>query len=92
MFFLIAKSVFVGILFGVLYAFLFFNKLYKFIFGSVGKNIIKYSINTALNFIVLISIFVLLYFVFKINLIITVLSFNISFWVIILYELKTYKK
>ena len=68
MFFNLFLSFLVGILCGSFYGLLFFNKLFKFFFLDLkNKSIAQYIFNSVLNFVFLISIFVLLYFVAKIN-------------------------
>ncbi len=102
------KSIFFGLIIGFLYAKYFAYRLQGLFIGKdvfleqpksktlkeyfKNKNFLKYSFNSFLIFIFLISIFVLLYFIVKVNLTILLISFFITFWIKILYEVKTSKR
>lgn len=87
------KSVIFGGFLGFLYAKFFITRFSVLFYQkNINNNIVKHSASSVLIFIFLISIFILLYFLIKINLIVLLISFLIIFWIKILYELKKDKK
>ena len=90
----LVNSIFIGLIFGFLYGFLFIDNLKKLYLSrknNIKKNFFKIILFSIFCHILLISIFIFLVFTLKINLLIFFVLFIIAFWIYILKSTKDYQ-
>jgi hypothetical protein len=82
------KSLLIGFLFGFLYGFLFVGK-FKSLKKAGSTSILSFTLFSSVSHLLLISIFAFLIFAIKINIIVSLVCFFISFWWQILLQQKS---
>ena len=90
----LVNSIFIGLIFGFLYGFLFIDNLKKLYLSrknNIKNHFFKIILFSIFCHILLISIFIFLVFTLKINLLIFFVLFIIAFWIYILKSTKDYQ-